>query len=296
MQSRVPRFSIAIALMGSIAAFASGQTPAPAGQARLTGRVADAMGYSIPKAEILVTNTALHTESGTDGRFEVTGGGERQSLKVALKPAFARVTVTSVPAGATVWADDRELGTTPLETELDAGRYTLAIVHPEFRRSLNWRDILKAAGETLREPQSRGYTLAMTVSFSALVAYISSVQQIVFDAFGAGRFIGLVFASVAAPMALASWLNSRVVGRYGLRRDRHRHDRPHRAESDVRADAGRRAAAGRSLHARRPRLAQSATTSSSSSDAPAISASPTCSVRPRIAFSMRCATSGFSLR
>jgi formylglycine-generating enzyme required for sulfatase activity len=33
-----------------------------------------------------------------------------------------------------VWADDRELGTTPLETELDAGRYTLAIVHPEFRR------------------------------------------------------------------------------------------------------------------------------------------------------------------
>ena len=42
--------------------------------------------------------------------------------------------MTSVPAGATVWADDRELGTTPLETELDAGRYTLAIVHPEFRR------------------------------------------------------------------------------------------------------------------------------------------------------------------
>jgi formylglycine-generating enzyme required for sulfatase activity len=67
-------------------------------------------------------------------RFVVTGGGERQSLKLTLKPAFARVTVTSVPAGASVWADDRELGTTPLETELDAGRYTLAIVHPEFRR------------------------------------------------------------------------------------------------------------------------------------------------------------------
>ncbi|MGH8243549.1 MAG: SUMF1/EgtB/PvdO family nonheme iron enzyme [Steroidobacteraceae bacterium] len=67
-------------------------------------------------------------------RFEVAGGGERQALKVELKPLFARVTVTSVPAGATVWADDRELGTTPLEAELDAGRYTLAIVHPEFRR------------------------------------------------------------------------------------------------------------------------------------------------------------------
>jgi formylglycine-generating enzyme required for sulfatase activity len=67
-------------------------------------------------------------------RLDVKGGGERQALKVRLKPLYARVTVTSVPAGATVWADDRELGPTPLETELDAGRYTLAIVHPEFRR------------------------------------------------------------------------------------------------------------------------------------------------------------------
>jgi len=67
-------------------------------------------------------------------RFDVKGGGERQAVKLQLKPLFARVTVSSVPAGAAVWADDHELGTTPLETELDAGRYTLAIVHPDFRR------------------------------------------------------------------------------------------------------------------------------------------------------------------
>jgi MFS transporter, DHA1 family, multidrug resistance protein len=94
-------------------------------------------------------------------------------------------------------------------------------LHPEFRRSLNWRQMAGAAWETMREPQSRGYTLAMTVSFSALVAYISSIQQIIFDAFDAGAYIGLVFASIAAPMALASWLNSRVVGRFGLRRVGH---------------------------------------------------------------------------
>ena len=94
-------------------------------------------------------------------------------------------------------------------------------LHPEFRRSLDWREMANAAWETIREPQSRGYTLAMTISFSALVAYISSIQQIVFDAFGAGQLIGLVFASIAAPMALASWLNSRVVGRFGLRRVGH---------------------------------------------------------------------------
>ncbi len=67
-------------------------------------------------------------------RLEVVGGGERQELKVQLAPVFAKVTVTSVPAGAIVWADDRELGPTPLETELDAGRYALAILHPQFRR------------------------------------------------------------------------------------------------------------------------------------------------------------------
>ena len=56
------------------------------------------------------------------------------------------------------------------------------------------------------------------MTFSGLVAYIASIQQIVFDAFGRGELIGLVFGAIAAPMALASWLNSRVITRYGLRR------------------------------------------------------------------------------
>jgi len=94
-------------------------------------------------------------------------------------------------------------------------------LHPEFRRSLQWRPVAGAIVETMREPQSRGYTLAVTISFSALVAYISSVQQIIFNVFHEGRLIGLVFAAIAAPMALASWLNSRVVGHFGLRRVGH---------------------------------------------------------------------------
>jgi DHA1 family bicyclomycin/chloramphenicol resistance-like MFS transporter len=94
-------------------------------------------------------------------------------------------------------------------------------LHPEFRRGLDWRETTSAILQTIRDRQSLGYTVAMTVSFSALVAYISSIQQIVFDAFHEGRFIGLVFASIAAPMALASYLNSRVVGRFGLRRVGH---------------------------------------------------------------------------
>ncbi len=94
-------------------------------------------------------------------------------------------------------------------------------LRPEFRRPLDLRATGSAMRATLSERQSLGYTLAMTLSTSALVAYISSIQQIVFDGFHEGRFIGLVFACIAAPMALASWLNSRVVGRFGLRRVGH---------------------------------------------------------------------------
>jgi MFS transporter, DHA1 family, multidrug resistance protein len=94
-------------------------------------------------------------------------------------------------------------------------------LHPEYRRSLQWRDMAAAIRETVREPQSRGYTLALTISFGALVAYIASIQQIVFEAFHRPGLIGVVFAAIAAPMALASWTNSRVVGRFGLRQVGH---------------------------------------------------------------------------
>jgi DHA1 family bicyclomycin/chloramphenicol resistance-like MFS transporter len=94
-------------------------------------------------------------------------------------------------------------------------------LHPEFRRSLRWSEMASAIRLTVRDPLSRGYTLALTVTFACLIAYISSIQQIVFEAFGEGRLIGLVFASIAAPMALASWLNSRFITRFGLRRVGH---------------------------------------------------------------------------
>src|SRR5215213_4327941 len=75
-------------------------------------------------------------------------------------------------------------------------------LHPEYRRSLKWREMGGAMLETIKERQSLGYTLAMTVTFAGLVAYISSIQQIVFEVFAAPHLIGLVFASIAAPMAV----------------------------------------------------------------------------------------------
>jgi DHA1 family bicyclomycin/chloramphenicol resistance-like MFS transporter len=90
-------------------------------------------------------------------------------------------------------------------------------LHPEFRRSLSWRSIFDASRQALSDRLSLGYTLALTSVFGSLTGYIASIQQIVADAFGRPEAIGLIFAVVAAPMALASWGNSRIVERFGLR-------------------------------------------------------------------------------
>ena len=95
-------------------------------------------------------------------------------------------------------------------------------LHPEYRRSLDWREMAGAMSETVREPQSRGYTMAMTVTFAGLVAYIASIQQIVFDVFqraaadrpGVRRRSPRRWRSRPGP-------TRRIVGRFGLRRVGH---------------------------------------------------------------------------
>lgn len=94
-------------------------------------------------------------------------------------------------------------------------------LHPEYRRALDASEIWQGVRQAATDRLSIGYTLALTAVFGTLTAYIASIQQIVFDVFDAGQLIGLVFAAIAAPMVLASWGNSRVVGRFGLRRTGH---------------------------------------------------------------------------
>jgi DHA1 family bicyclomycin/chloramphenicol resistance-like MFS transporter len=94
-------------------------------------------------------------------------------------------------------------------------------LHPEYRRALHGGEIGRAVRIAAGDRLSIGYTLALTAVFGGLTGYITSIQQIIFDVFDAGPMIGLVFAAIAAPMAVASWGNSRVVGRFGLRRTGH---------------------------------------------------------------------------
>ena len=89
---------------------------------------------------------------------------------------------------------------------------------PEHRRPLSARHIGAAVKETLSNRVSAGNTLAMTLTFGALLGFINSIQQVVFDVFHRPELIGVAFACIAGPMALSSWLNSRLVMRFGSRR------------------------------------------------------------------------------
>lgn len=94
-------------------------------------------------------------------------------------------------------------------------------LHPEYRRPFSLAATAAGARETLTNRQSIGYTLAFTLMLGALIGYISSIQQIVFDVFHRPELIALSFVGIALPMAAASAFNARLVGRIGTRRIAH---------------------------------------------------------------------------
>lgn len=74
MPVRWGRFYASVVALSVLASAGAAQAPnGDARVARLTGRVADAVGGAIVKAEIRVANTSVHGETGSDGRFELAG-------------------------------------------------------------------------------------------------------------------------------------------------------------------------------------------------------------------------------
>jgi DHA1 family bicyclomycin/chloramphenicol resistance-like MFS transporter len=91
-------------------------------------------------------------------------------------------------------------------------------LHSEDRMTLSGGAIGRAALETLTNRASIGNTLASTLAFGGLFAFIGSIQQIVGDVFGEAPLIGIAFACIAGPMAISSYANSRLVMGLGARR------------------------------------------------------------------------------
>lgn len=92
---------------------------------------------------------------------------------------------------------------------------------PADRRPISVRAIGEGMRFTLTNRMSLGYTIASTCLFGSLLGFINSAQQIFADVFAAEDIFTLIFAAVAAFMAVASYTNSRIVERFGTRKVSH---------------------------------------------------------------------------
>lgn len=94
-------------------------------------------------------------------------------------------------------------------------------LHAEFRLTLTARHIVAAVARVLGNRISICYSLAVTVMFGSLLSYVGMVQQIFDSVFHRPSWMPGMFALCAIFMGMASFLNSRIVERLGMRRISH---------------------------------------------------------------------------
>jgi DHA1 family bicyclomycin/chloramphenicol resistance-like MFS transporter len=90
-------------------------------------------------------------------------------------------------------------------------------LHPEFRLTLTPAQVGSALRLVLGDRTSIGYTLALSVLFGSLLSYVAMVQQIYDEVFHRASLMPALFALCAVAMGFASFLNSRIVERVGMR-------------------------------------------------------------------------------
>jgi DHA1 family bicyclomycin/chloramphenicol resistance-like MFS transporter len=91
---------------------------------------------------------------------------------------------------------------------------------PMTARTRRWT-LGNAIGLVLSNRVTLGYGIGSGFVLGILVAYIASSQQVFGAAYGLGKLFPFAFGSVAVSIALASFTNSRLVRRLGMRRLSH---------------------------------------------------------------------------
>ncbi|RWK43966.1 MAG: Bcr/CflA family efflux MFS transporter [Mesorhizobium sp.] len=91
-------------------------------------------------------------------------------------------------------------------------------LRPEHRRPLTASSVLGGFRIVLTNRMALCYAFASTFVFGAMFGFINSAQQIYVDVFGVGEMFPVIFAGIAGVLSFSSYLNSRLVGRIGMRR------------------------------------------------------------------------------
>jgi MFS transporter, DHA1 family, multidrug resistance protein len=95
-------------------------------------------------------------------------------------------------------------------------------LHPEYRFPFSTARILGGVRMTLASREAVGYSTAIALMFACIMGYVGSAQQIFeTEVYHLGPYFPIAFGLVAAVMGLASWVNSRLVRRLGMRRLSH---------------------------------------------------------------------------
>ena len=94
-------------------------------------------------------------------------------------------------------------------------------LNPENRRPFSFASVLSGFRIVMTNRLSIFYTLAMSAILAALFGFINSAQQVYVGIYGLGVWFPVAFAGVAGLMSIASFMNSRLVGRFGMRRISH---------------------------------------------------------------------------
>lgn len=90
-------------------------------------------------------------------------------------------------------------------------------LHPQDRVPLEVKPVLAAFKACLTNRVAVGYTLASTLVLGGLFGFLNSAQQVFVDVLGAGKLFTIIFAGIAAGIAVSSLINSRIVGKLGMR-------------------------------------------------------------------------------
>ena len=88
---------------------------------------------------------------------------------------------------------------------------------PDRRVHFSIGRILRAFREVLTNPVALGYTIIAGLASGAFMGYLNSAQQIFQDQYGLGTRFPLAFAILALALGTASFVNARLVVRYGMR-------------------------------------------------------------------------------
>ena len=88
---------------------------------------------------------------------------------------------------------------------------------PERQRPLKVGNVMGAIGDFLSRRICVGYTLCMGCAFGGLLGYVNSSQQIFVEVYDVEALYPVLFGIVALAMASASFVNSVLVERLGMR-------------------------------------------------------------------------------